>query len=100
MRRLLPILALLALAGCNAGGIAVPPYPPVPAALPDPMPKPPVTPIPLVWQAGHWDWNGAGYVWQTGQWVPAEGHGPNWQPGWWNAIGGEWRWDPAHWGDG
>ncbi len=100
MRRLLPILALLALAGCNAGGIAVPPYPPVPAALPDPMPKPPVTPIPLVWQAGHWDWNGAGYVWQTGQWVPAEGHGPNWQPGWWNAIGGEWRWEPAHWVDG
>jgi hypothetical protein len=100
MRRLLPILALIALAGCNAGGVAVPPYPPVPAALPDPMPKPPVTPIPLVWQAGHWDWNGAGYVWQTGQWVPAEGHGPNWQPGWWNAIGGQWRWEPPHWVDG
>lgn len=100
MRRLLPILALIALAGCNTGGVAVPPYPPVPAALPDPMPKPPVTPIPLVWQAGHWDWNGAGYVWQPGQWVPAEGHGPNWQPGWWNVIGGQWRWEPPHWVDG
>ena len=37
------------------------PYPPVPALISETVPKPPVTAEPLMWQPGHWDWNGSGY---------------------------------------
>ena len=47
------------------------------------VPKPPVTAEPLMWQPGHWDWNGSGYVWTRGEYVPAGGHGNLWTPGWW-----------------
>ncbi len=83
------------LSGC--AGMAANPNPPVPAPLPDPMTKPPVTGEPLIWQPGHWDWTGSGYVWAQGQWVPAAGHGALWMPGFWQQTGGGWAWQPAHW---
>jgi hypothetical protein len=45
------------------------------------VPKPPVSPEPLDWQPGHWDWAGNGYLWSPGQYVLAAGHGLNWMPG-------------------
>lgn len=92
-------LCLGILTGCMAGpdGGALPPYPPVPPLMADPMPRPPVTAQALVWQAGHWDWTGSDYVWQAGQYVPAAGHGPLWRPGWWNLSAAGWRWEPAQW---
>jgi len=94
------VTALMALSGCTSGGVATPPYPPVPAPLSEIMPKPPVTPEALVWQPGHWDWNGTGYSWQPGDYVPAGGHGSYWQPGWWSLRNDVWRWEPAHWTGG
>lgn len=73
------------------------PYPPVPALLSEEMPKPPVTAEPLMWQPGHWDWSGSGYVWAKGQYVPAAGHGNLWMPGWWARTPSGWQWQAPHW---
>jgi hypothetical protein len=70
---------------------------PVPALMPETLPKPPVSAERLIWQPGHWDWTGAGYVWQPGQYVPAAGHGALWMPGFWDHTTGSWTWQPAHW---
>jgi hypothetical protein len=93
--------ALLAtpLAGCatQPGEGAANPYPPVPDMIQETVSKPPVTTDPLLWQPGHWDWNGDGYIWAPGQWVPAQGHGRMWMPGWWAKRPNGWQWQPPHW---
>ena len=72
--------------------------PPVPPLRPEVMDKPPVTTTPLIWQPGHWDWAGGGYVWVPGDFVPSAGHGNLWMPGYWaNTPDGGWSWQPAHW---
>ncbi len=92
------MLAASLLAGCvTSSPPDANPYPPVPALIPEVVPKPPVTADPLIWQPGHWDWTGSGYTWATGQYVPAEGHGRLWMPGWWDRTPGGWVWQPAHW---
>ncbi len=99
-RRLLAALVAAGLlAGCatQTTTTSANPFPPVPAPMVETMPKPPVTAEPLSWQPGHWDWNGTGYVWQPGQYVPAAGHGPLWQSGWWTQTPSGWVWQPAHW---
>jgi hypothetical protein len=50
-----------------------------------------------MWQPGHWDWNGTGYAWAKGQYVPAAGHGSLWTPGWWSRTPSGWTWMPPHW---
>ena len=91
-------LVVSMLAGCSqvqtSGGS---PYPPVPDALAESIPKPPVTAEALMWQPGHWDWNGSGYIWAPGQYVPAAGHGSLWMPGWWSRTESTWAWQPPHW---
>lgn len=89
------LLALSLFSGC-AGSLPNP-NPPVPDLLPDPMAKPPVTGEQLMWQPGHWDWTGSGYVWASGQWVPSAGHGALWMPSFWAQTSGGWVWQPAHW---
>ena len=73
------------------------PFPPVPAPMQETIPKPPVSGVALLWQPGHWDWNGTGYAWQPGEYVPAAGHGNLFQQGYWEQTPSGWRWDPAHW---
>jgi hypothetical protein len=95
-----PMLAAALAVGLLAGCGQVPeanPYPPVPALLQDTPTKPPVTEEALMWQPGHWDWNGSGYIWAKGQYVPAAGHGNLWVPGWWSRTDTGWVWQPAHW---
>lgn len=93
-----PALALILglLAGCAANP-AAPGYPPVPAPLAEQRVLPPVSPDPLIWQPGHWDWDGNSYGWQGGVWVPRAGHGTLWQDGYWTLTGGRYVWVPAHW---
>lgn len=98
--RVAPAVLLLVglLAGCaSETTTSSNPYPPVPAPITEAIPKPPVSPEPLMWQPGHWNWNGTGYVWQQGQYVPAAGHGPLFQPGYWAQTQSGWAWQPAHW---
>jgi hypothetical protein len=73
------------------------PFPPVPPPMQESIPKPPVTGEALLWQPGHWNWNGNGYVWQPGEYVPAAGHGNLFQTGYWEQSPSGWRWVPAHW---
>jgi hypothetical protein len=87
------LASLLALAGCIAAG----PPAPIPTPLAEAVPKPPVSPVPLSWQPGHWDWTGTSYVWTPGQYVDAAGHGSNWMTGWWEKTDSGWVWRPAHW---
>jgi WXXGXW repeat (2 copies) len=90
-------LAVSFLAGCTGLPLTNNPYPQVPELVAEPMSKPPVTSEPLIWQPGHWDWNGSGYIWAHGEYVPAQGHGNLWVPGWWSRTPSGWTWQPAHW---
>jgi hypothetical protein len=73
------------------------PPPPVPPPMAETIPKPPVSPVPLNWQPGHWDWTGSAYVWVPGQYVSTEGHSNQWLPGFWERTQSGWAWHPAHW---
>jgi len=105
-------LALLGLSACvppppAVGGYApvAPVYAPAPVAVPYPAvpplraeirPPPPVGPR-LVWQPGHWQWNGYEYVWSEGRWVQQRIVAQRWEPGHWVDRGGRWAWEPAGW---
>ncbi len=92
------LVAVVSTTGCTQGSMAeANPYPPVPTLIPETVPKPPVTAEALEWQPGYWDWNGSGYVWARGQYVPAAGHGNLWMPGWWSRGAAGWAWQPPHW---
>jgi hypothetical protein len=87
-------LAVAVLTGCVMQSA---PYPLVPALAVEQMPNPPVTEVPLIWQPGHWNWTGAGYVWQPGEYVPKAGHGGLWMAGYWAQTPSGWAWQPPHW---
>jgi len=100
--------ALLLAAGLSAGSLTACtppptpastalPFPPVPPPREEAIPKPPVSEEPLVWQPGHWDWNGKDYTWVSGKWVPKDGHGTMWMDGYWKRSGSDWIWVPGHW---
>ena len=95
----LTLLGSLALTACNgAAGVAYNPNPPPPPVREEVIPKPPVSEIVLIWQPGHWDWDGTGgYFWRTGEYVDRQGHGTQWQDGYWTNASGRWSWIPAHW---
>jgi hypothetical protein len=95
-RTLGPLILALSLASCAQPTGYANPYPPVPAPQQEQIPLPPVTTTPLIWQPGHWDWNGSTYVWTPGSYVPRDGHSL-WQPGYWAQTSGGWTWQPGHW---
>ena len=86
--------AALALAACATSDA---PPAPIPPPLAEAMPNPPVSPVPEMWQPGHWDWTGSAYVWVPGQYVEATGHGGTWMPGWWEKTDSGWVWHSGHW---
>jgi WXXGXW repeat (2 copies) len=97
-RHLAGLLGAMLLAGCAVNTPSPSSYPPVPALVVETVPNPPVTTTPLIWQPGHWNWNGANYVWEGGQYVPRTGLSGIWQPGYWTrGPSGGWVWQPAHW---
>ncbi len=83
--------------GSAASANAANPYPQPPPIPPETRPQPPISENALMWEPGHWDWNGASYVWNHGQWIDRTGHGTSWQDGYWTNAGGAWTWIPAHW---
>ena len=90
-----PMLCVLLLGACVA--VYPPSHPPVPPLPAEQVPAPPRSPVALIWQPGHFDWNGTGYVWVTGEWVGRGGHGTLWQDGFWQRSGDGSAWVPAHW---
>lgn len=100
MRRILvAFFATAILAACSTTTTETPTFtpPPIPAPIDETRPEPPVSADPLQWQPGHWNWNGSGYVWQPGEYVPARGHGPLFQPGYWAQTPSGWVWRSARW---
>jgi hypothetical protein len=100
INRVLPVVLLCAslLAGCaHTSTTAGNPFPPVPPPVAETISKPPVSAEPLLWQPGHWNWNGNGYAWQPGEYVPAAGHGALFQDGYWQPTPSGWVWVKAHW---
>jgi len=86
-----PILLCLALlAACTTPSRT----PPVPAPLADTVPLPPVTPDPMIWQPGHWDWTGSGFTWTNGGWILTETAGKHYVLGYWDKDG---NWVAPHW---
>jgi hypothetical protein len=103
-------VAILAL-GLGSAAAQGPPGPPPPGPPPGAPPPPAAVPAPryeavppppgprVVWQPGHWHWNGVRYVWFPGAYVER-------RPGYGHYVPGHWRWSPgrgqyvwvaAHW---
>ncbi len=97
-KRTLAALAVsLALTGVAAAQpYAPPPYPAVPVPRVEQIPPPPPG-RPLVWEPGHWHWNGAAYVWLAGHYIVGRPHWHAYVPGYWAHRGPGWVWIPAHW---
>ena len=87
-------MAALCLLGCMPASRS---YPPVPAPPAEMVPAPPRSSVPLIWQPGHYDWDGARYIWVPGHWVDRAGHGTLWQDGYWQRAGAGFTWVPPHW---
>ena len=87
-------LCLFFLGGCSA---VYPAHPPVPPIRTERVPAPPPSSVVLIWQPGHYDWNGTSYVWLPGEWVARDGHGTLWQDGYWQQNNQTSVWVPAHW---
>ncbi len=97
-----PIRAILVAATLALGladtAVAQPPpaYAPIPPPRYERMPPPPPG-ARVVWEPGHWHWNGRGYVWYGGHYVNVRPQYHHYEPGRWVDRGGRWVWMPAHW---
>ena len=96
-RHVAPLFLAMAVGACTVNTTTGSPFPPVPPPVAEVRPLPPVSPDPVIWQPGHWDWNGQAYAWTPGLWVPREGHGSLWQDGYWTQVNGNIVWVPPHW---
>ena len=90
----IPSMLCLLLLGC-AGTYRT--HPPVPPAFAELVPEPPQSDVSLIWQPGHFDWDGSNYATVPGRWVERAGHGTLWQDGYWKPTDGDSVWVPGHW---
>jgi hypothetical protein len=97
MKRQTIVAALLGVSLILGGCITEFSPPAIPAPIAETIPKPPVSPTPLIWQPGHWDWTNSAYVWIPGQYVSSAGHGNLWMAGFWEKTPSGWVWHLAHW---
>ncbi len=69
-----------------------------PATMVETIPPPPVGSPETYWQPGHWNWNGANWVWMAGTYVTPPQPSAVWVPGQWvvQATGG-YAWVDGHW---
>ncbi len=53
----------------------------------------------MIWQPGHWHWDGYRYIWVGGHYVERRPHYGHYVEGrWvWAPRAGRWIWRPAHW---
>jgi hypothetical protein len=86
-------VTVLALVACAQ----TPPFPPVPTPQEEVVPAPPVSSTQLIWQPGHYDWDGSQYIWTKGQWTEKTGNSTLWQDGYWQKQGDQYVWVPGHW---
>ncbi len=99
MKWLVGCAAVFLLAIGSASAQPPPPgYAPIPPPRRDVVPPPPSSRV--VWEPGHWYWNGVRYIWIDGHYVDQRGHGGRYIEGRWVRAPhrGRWIWRPAHWG--
>lgn len=70
-------------------------YPPLPPPRFEPPPPPP--PPGMIWEPGHYRWNGYRYAWVPGHYIQRRPHYGQFVPGHWANRGGAWVWVPQHW---
>jgi hypothetical protein len=73
-----------------------------PSAPPPPqselVPPPPQGVGSVIWQPGHYEWNGVGWTWLAGHYVTAAAGVSAWVPGRWvQSPSGGWMWVEGHW---
>jgi hypothetical protein len=82
----------LAVAGCVVQPVNS--YPPVPEPRAEVIPPPPQPN--LVWQPGHYQWDGRAYRWEPGRYINRP-YGTHWVRGHWAPEGGRQVWVAPHW---
>lgn len=88
------LAGLLALGGCVVEPVN--PYPPPPPLRTEVIPAAPSAAV--VWEPGHYHWNGGAYVWVPGHYVTRVATMHRWEHGHWeHGPGGGWVWVPGHW---
>ena len=107
MKKVVLVLALVALSGCVTERVIVRDRAPPPVIYEDASLAPPiivveetitVRPSPVhVWVGGHWGWYGQSYRWAPGYWVRPPRVGADWSQGVWVRFGGGWRWRQGYW---
>ncbi len=90
----LSALCAVALSGCLGTG---PTHPPVPATPDEQVPVPPPSTTTLIWQPGHYDWDGAHYLWVRGEWTASTGETRLWRDGFWDTVNKQPVWVPGRW---
>ncbi len=94
LRGLLAVASVVSLlAACTPPGAP----PPVPAPQTEVLPLPPISPVELVWRPGYWNWDGSGYRWVPGEYMPRTPQTQMWRQGFWRQDPGGWTWVPPGW---
>jgi len=88
---------ILALSASPAVAQPPPNYAPIPPPRHEHMPPQPHGNV--VWQPGHWHWDGHQYVWVGGHYVERHPHHRTWAAGhWaWSHRDNRYIWNPPHW---
>jgi len=96
MSRVASAFAALAVTLGVAACVVAPanPYPPPPPLQAEVVPP---APVGRYWEPGHWQWNGAQYVWVPGRYIVRAAGVTHWEHGHWENRGGAWVWVPGHW---
>ncbi|WP_428490282.1 hypothetical protein [Rhodopila sp.] len=91
-------VCLLAMGTANAQPPPPPTYAPIPPPRAEVVPPPPGGR--MIWEPGHWQWDGARYAWHPGRYVERGPHHGHYVQGrWiWGPREHRWLWRPAHWG--
>ncbi len=81
----------------SAGAQPPPDYAPIPPPRAEVVPPPPREHV--VWEPGHWHWDGVRYVWIDGHYIERGPHHARYAEGhWvWGPREGHYIWMPAHW---
>ena len=94
-RSWLAAFAVTALLTACTQPVGAPPQ--VPQAQAETIPLPPISPVEIVWRPGHWTWDGSGYRWLAGEWIPRTTQTNLWRPGYWQQSPGGWVWQAPGW---
>jgi hypothetical protein len=88
---------LVTIGAANAQPLPPPNYAPIPPPRVEVVPPPPGGRV--IWEPGHWHWNGYRYIWIGGRYVQTRPAYRHYVEGrWvWAPYQGRYVWSPAHW---